>query len=42
VKYALFLLREYFPAHDAECAAEAKAMFEHIRMDKKWEGISNV
>ncbi|MDR1509293.1 MAG: hypothetical protein LBS53_06605 [Synergistaceae bacterium] len=41
VKYALFLLREYFPAHDARCAKEAEAMFEHIRTDEKQGGFTN-
>ena len=30
VKYALFLIREVFPEHDARCYEEGKKMMEHI------------
>ncbi|MHC4252075.1 MAG: PHP domain-containing protein [Planctomycetota bacterium] len=33
VKYALFLLREVFPAHDALCEEEGRLMLEHVRGD---------
>ena len=30
VKYALFLIREVFPAHDELCAAEGRLMLDHL------------
>jgi len=33
VKYALFLLKEYFPLHDALCAEEGKLMMDYIKGD---------
>jgi hypothetical protein len=33
VKYAHFLLREFFPGHDALCREESEAMFAHLRGD---------
>jgi len=33
VKYALFLLREVFPAHDALCREEGGLMLDHVRGD---------
>lgn len=37
VKYVLFLLREYFPAHDQECALEGASMFKYIKNNKEEE-----
>ncbi|HOJ12011.1 MAG TPA: hypothetical protein PK733_15675 [Clostridiales bacterium] len=34
VKYALFLIREVFPAHDALCFEEGKLMLDYISGDK--------
>jgi hypothetical protein len=33
VKYAHFLLREFFPGHDALCREESEAMFAHLGTD---------
>jgi len=38
VKYALFLIREVFPAHDELCADEGLLMLEHVAGNRKAAG----